>query len=335
MLTKCVNCDFNIRKTENFCPNCGLEEPTKEFSELPKYVFPLLKISESNFLRLLFTLIFTFFLLFVIADFDVSGILYLRDYILILSVLSGFGFYFFTFSLLRKWCVKKLNPKRRKNAENFSSQIKIVKKRISELDNRVTAIDKILDTINRNSSSQLQEVRKRLIPAREIVIGQMARYELQENKINLARLQNSVAPFVFGIHRLNETETENGLTAIENTKNEVEKMRQNLTNDYARDFPKAVEFEKESFLKQIEETEISCAKVREAILSRQATRALEGISPIEENLKMPNSKEISRAVETFNIETTLTDFSESFEELEREYKRLKSEDEVSRNLLNE
>lgn len=68
-------------------------------------------------------------------------------------------------------------------------------------------------------------------------------------------------------------------------------------------------------------------------MSRQAARALQDIQSIEENLKIPDAKEIVHAAESFNIEVTLTDFSESFAELESEYKRLQAEDEVGQKLL--
>ena len=212
---------------------------------------------------------------------------------------------------------------------------KTIKRRISELTKRSKQIDLVLDRIKQNDTPQLQETRKKLLSAREIVTGQYARYELQAKKIEIARLQNSVLPFLNNLHRLNEFETENGLMTIENTKHEVEKIRQNLTLFYAIEFPKAVQPEKENFLNQLEETEDSCDSLREALLSKQAARALRGISPIEENINAPSSKEIAHAVETFNIQSTLTDFSESFEELENEYRRLRAENDVGKNLLAE
>lgn len=212
---------------------------------------------------------------------------------------------------------------------------KIIKKRLSNLSRRGQQIDIILDKIKQNDTEHLQNVRKKLLSAREIVIGQYARYELQSKKIELTRLQNNVSPYLNSLHHLNEYEAANGLSEIENTKHEMEKIRHNLTSYHAIEFPKSVQMEKESFLSQIKETEESCDKLREALISQQATNALRGISPIEENIHAPSSKEIAHAVETFNIQTTLTDFSESFEELENEYRRVQAESDVSQNLLNE
>lgn len=204
----------------------------------------------------------------------------------------------------------------------------IVEKRISELSKRIRKIDDILDKINHDDSIHLQQVRQKLLSAREIVIGQFARYELQHQKINLVRLQNSVSPFLFGINRLNETEMNDGIATIENTKSEINRIRQNLTRYDAIDFPPKVLPEKEAFLTQLDETEMSCEKLREVILSRQAVLALRDISPVEETVRFPVSKELVRETDVFNIQTAITDFTESFDELENEYRRLKSEKEI-------
>ncbi|HEX8249186.1 MAG TPA: hypothetical protein VF599_13500, partial [Pyrinomonadaceae bacterium] len=132
-----------------------------------------------------------------------------------------------------------------------------------------------------------------------------------------------------------EIETENGLAAIEQTEREINHIRQNLTRYDAIDFPKRVLPEKENFLAQLAETETSCEKLREVLLSKQALHALQGIQPLEESLNLPNTNDLAHAAESFNIQTTLTDFSESFDQLEREYKRLKAEEEVSRKFSDE
>ena len=317
MLTKCVNCEFYVRQTDECCLNCGFYKPAIP-AEKP----------ESNFLRIL-VFVLPFSLIFL-ALLYLDKELVLMDYVF--SLAASFPFAFITdYTFEKRKIDKKFKNRKNGTTNNLEYKEKIIGKRISELHPRGQKIDSVLDKIKQNDTLQLQDVRQKLLSARQIVIGQIARYELQENKIKLARLQNGVSPFVNNLQRLNEPETENGLSAIEYAKYETGKMRQSLTNDYATEFPKEFEFEKQSFLKQAEETEESYDKLREALLSRQATRALEGIS----TMNLPRSEEIAHAVETFNIQTTLTDFSESFDELEREYKRLKSENEIDRNLLNE
>jgi hypothetical protein len=221
------------------------------------------------------------------------------------------------------------------NRNNLKTKKAIIKKRVSELNKRGQKIDAVLDKIKATDGDNLQEVRKKLLSAREIVMSQFARYELQRQKIELVRMQNRVSPYLFGLHRLSEPETENGLLTLENTQFEINKLRRNLTSDGAIDFPARAEPEKQAFLAQLRETEESYERLRESLLSRQAARALQDISPLEENLKLPRSKELTRESEVFNIQATLTDFSESFEELEREYRRLKAEEETEQKLLAE
>ncbi len=334
MLTKCENCEFHIHETDEFCLNCGINHPTKDI-HLPKSSQVILSTLKLLSFKIFFALLLTLIILFLITEGDFSILVSLQDYILLTSLTIGFILSFVSVPLVKIWYKTNMVSQRLKNRNNLTSIKRIIDKRLSDLSNRSYQIDIVLDRIKNTDSEQLQETRKKLLSAREIVTGQYARYELQAKKIEIARVQNNVLPFLKNLHRLTEFETENGLITIENTKDKVEKIRQNLTNFYAIEFPKAIQSERDNFLGQLTETEDSCDKLREALLSKQAARALRGISPIEENINAPSSKEIAHAVETFNIQSTLTDFSESFEELENEYLRLRAENDVGKKLSTE
>lgn len=316
MLTKCVICGFNVRKDDEYCFNCGLS--LEEY--LPVNQLKLVLIS------ILFALPSSFLIanLLLPNGFNNSKELF----ILIFCIFSLLLFILLMIPLKRIFY--KPRPKR---FECLSNKEKIIEKRVSELGKRGENIDTVLSKIKETDSQNLQEVRRKLLAAREIVVSQFARYELQKQKIELVRLQNGVSPYLFGLHRLNEFETENGLVTIENTNREINKIRTNLTRYDAIEFPQKTLPEKENFLSQLAETENSCENLREALLSKQATRVLQGISPIQEKLKLPHTNELAHTTETFNLQTTLTDFSESFEVLEREYQRLKTESEVSQKIF--
>ena len=275
---------------------------------------------------------FAVVLLLAVADWSVSTIFYLRDIYFFATLILGFTLSFTSLFLLRKWCLKKLHPKRKKKAESFLSRVKLIDNRLSDLDKRIKQVDLILARITENAGQQLNNMRPKLLEARKIASDQFARYEFQKQKIALVRLQNGVSPYLIGWSRLNEYETENGLVTIKNTKQKINKIRQYLVNTTANESFDNTLSEKRFFLAQLDETEKSFEQLREALLSRQAVRALQEISPMEENLKLSNADGIVHATETFNIQTTLTDFSESFDELEREYQRLKAE-EVGQKLL--
>lgn len=318
MLTNCAYCKFYIRQDDEFCLNCGMSAGGDDTEK-----------SRINFLI-------------------VSGLISAAAAYLIVDLLGknrlpdvpfALSFVFvFCILLIPAFIVYELFYNRKSNKKllsNLTEKQDIIEKRVNELNRRGQKIDAVLDKIKQTDSRQLQEVRVKLLSAREVVVSQFARYELQKQKIELVRLQNAVSPYLFEMARLNEIEMENGLAAIEQTAREINHIRLNLTRYDAIDFPKRTLPEKENFLSQLAETESSCEKLREALLAKQAAHALAGIHPLEETLNLPNTKDLAHAAETFNLQTALTDFSESFDQLEREYKRLKAEDEVSRKFLDE
>lgn len=322
MLIKCVNCGFYIGKNDEFCLNCGFQNPPDQsYSE---------KFDYKKFL-----------LIQAISFVIIAAIIFLISKNSDLTIPFIFGY--FLVSLLMSIAItqifsifkseKNFNKRYSANQNNLYQKEKIIEKRVANLDKREQKIIAVVDKIKENDSSNLQEVRRRLLSARKIVLCQFARYELQRQKIELVRLQNGVAPYLYGLHRLNDVDTENGLVTLDISKNDLGRMRQSLTSDAAIDFPEQALPERQNFLAQLAETEDSCEQLREALLSRQAARALQDISPLEENLKMPHSKELVHAAESFNIQTTLTDFSESFDELELEYKRIRAEEEIEHKLL--
>jgi len=325
MLTKCVNCGFYVRQTDEFCLNCGFLKPAENLEQK--------SFNYKRFAVIALPLFAITFLLMMLIDAPHGEV---RSPLIIAYLALSISLVFAILSTELKAILdknKKLEQRKSSNRDNLTTKNVIIEKRVSELNKRGQKIDVVLDKIKETDGENLQEVRQKLLSAREIVMSQFARYELQKQKIELVRLQNNVSPFLFSLHHLNELETENGLVTIENTQSEINRIRRNLTVYAPVEFPKRTLPEKENFLAQLDETEDSCEKLREALLSRQAARALQDISPIEENLKLPSTKEIIHAAESFNIQTTLTDFSESFEELEHEYKRLKAEEEMGQKLL--
>jgi hypothetical protein len=88
--------------------------------------------------------------------------------------------------------------------------------------------------------------------------------------------------------------------------------------------------ERHKFNEQITQTLESCNKLREGLLGLHAARALADIHPVAGTLPDRLDIESTHSVDTFNLQATITDFAESFEELEREYQRLKSQDEAGK-----
>ncbi|HQU82405.1 MAG TPA: hypothetical protein PKY59_04735 [Pyrinomonadaceae bacterium] len=325
MLTKCVNCQFYVRNDDEYCLNCGFLKPAITKDDV------VFNVNRAGIWFLLLTILsYPFFVLISSG----KNIVFLSISALVLAVLFGL-LSSMIFEIIFEFRTSETNYDRRKNGsqDNLQNKNKIIQNRISDLLFRLKGIDAVLEKITDNDGQNLLSVRQTLLSAREIVSSQIARYEIQNQKIELVRLQNSVLPFIFSLDDLNDFQIENGLVTAGNNKTEVGKLKQKLAIIDEDNLPVQTLNEKRHFLSQLQETENSCAKLREALLSKQAAQALKGIAPIEENLKLPSLSDAVHSAETFNLQATLTDFSESFEELEREYKRVRAESKASEKLL--
>lgn len=323
MLTKCVKCGFHVSNFESECLNCGRRISWRKKVGARLGIAPLPFFFAAFFSAIL---AFPASLFWFGQPFDAAN--YFTFAVLI---------FVFLFLLFFRLEIKKHEFENEqaggKPLSILDEKRQTIGKQLAELDARGRKIDAVLNKIKTADGENLQEVRRKLLSAREIIVSQAARYELKKQEVQLVNLQNDVSPFLFKLHRLSEHETENGVETIEAAKAEINEIRRQLNDFAAIDFPGKAAAEKQIFLSQLTETEHSCEKLREALLNKQAARALCNLSPIEENIATPETSEIAHAAETINVATSLTDFSESFDELEREYRRLRSEDERNKNLL--
>lgn len=336
MLTRCVNCSFYIQKDIKFCPNCGLKDPA---ADLPDHIHLsrfITHTSQTHISKILFGILLAFIFLFVLADFAISDIFFLRDYILAMAFFAGMLLSYFLSPLIKKIYLHNMESRIIKTKNNLIEKEKVITTRIAELKSREENIETILRRIGKDASPKLLETKEQLLSARQLIMSQFLRYELQKKKIELVRMQNSVSPFLYQNHHLTFEEVEQGLQSLDLYKDKLWRFRQEYTRHDAYDFPDKIKPLKEQFLLQISETDASFEKLRESLLAKQATFAFRDLKPARENLSgSVDTAELIRESEVFNIQISITDFSDSFEELEREYQRLKAEDEISRNLLND
>ncbi len=302
---------FYVRQNDEFCLNCGcVEMDSNVWKEYARFFRNMLIVS---------VLFFIVGFLFATGSFvNLLSLFFISSGA---GVICGLGIEHLYYVRMESKTGEIFVTRTLKFKENT------IKKRLTELSKRENNIEIVLNKIGENPSRNLQSVQQKLLSAQEIIGNQFARYQLQKSKIELVRFQNSISPYLEDIHSLNDIQTENGIVSAEQTNDKINLLRQTLD----RDFP--VTSENEDFLHQLRETSKSCEELREVLLSKQALRALQGVQPTEDIQLNSSTKEISHATETFNIQTTLTDFSQSFEELEREYERLKAENEIGQESL--
>jgi hypothetical protein len=312
MLSKCVQCGFNIRQNEEFCLNCG------EFNYSNKTFWQINTVPKIGSMIVL--LVSFFSISFFSNNFDFISFL-------MLSITLGF----IAFLVISIFYDIKRNIFK-ENTAYFTLQFKekTITKRIAELTKRKIEIDSVLSKINESSSRNLMEIRQKLLSATEIIDSQFLRYGIQKYKIGLVRLQNKISPYLENIYTLNSAQTEDGINESELVIKEITELKQNISSN----FQDTINLEHQNLLNQFDETSESCEKLREVLLSKKAFKALQGIQPIDDVETNYRTKELSEKTEIFNLKTTLTDFSESFDQLETEYKRLLADNEVSQKLLN-
>ncbi len=317
MLSKCVQCGFYVRQNDEFCPNCGLVSVLDDPTFWEK--------NESTFLFIgLLTIVISVFFSLVNQHW--------RDDIIAIIVISFFLSVFITLFFNVDYKSKKESENEDRFFRRSLNHKEItIEKRIEELISRKNKISSVLYQIGSEPSENLQPVQRKLNSAKEILETQSARYKLQKEKINLVRLQNRVSPYLLYLDSLDELQTEEGIFISDNILREVDELHESLSDS----FPKKVEIERADFLKNLDETSQSCEKLWEALLSKQALFALKDVQPTNEIGTILHAEELAHATETFNLQAKLTDFSESFDELEDEYKRLTADDEITQKFLTE
>lgn len=326
MLTKCLNCGFWVKSDDAFCLNCGIVEPVKDHFAVSTLAKLLNRLLRSPVLNLIFSAIVTFFFFDWVIGFA-TNFARLQTLIQVITFILWLASASALFLFLRKLQLTRRPKALIKIKENLTSRSDLTDRRLFELQRRLSGIDAVLEKIGNEEPGQLQGARSKLLSAREIVMVQISRYRLQESKIVLVRLQNDLQPYLFGLNDLGDFQTEKGLATIENVKSRINRISRDLGQNETGEH---LSNERNKFNQQLAQTVGSCDKLRDGLLSLHAAQVIADIRPIDKNLPDRIDVESDHSVETFNLHATLTDFTESFEELEREYQRLKSENDTAK-----
>jgi hypothetical protein len=200
-----------------------------------------------------------------------------------------------------------------------------IRERLMQIETRQRQIEKVLSRVRQSSEPQWAAVREKLESALLTLIRQQARYALKLQEIEIVRLQNRLAPFLSDLESLNYEENEYRLTMLENVFITGQAIRSKL-NQLT---PSSPPVEARGLLQRVDETLASCKKLRDALVGRQATLTLKGVTPLTDSLQpIPAPDTALRKLEAFNIQVAISDLSSSFDELEAEYLRIQGEQEL-------
>lgn len=314
MLTSCVHCKFYVRDTDDFCFNCGVEKPTVPLPRTSAWTKLARRLMRSSVFQLVLSFSITTALIILTFGDSIQSPWQLSGWFWFAAYATWFTIFVVLYLASRR-ISRRPRRERRKTKQNLTSREKIIVQRLSELDSRRQHLNVLY---HRTNEAGLNDIDGKLLTAREIVDSQRRLYRLHLRKIELVRVQNLVAPYLEQFAVLNEFSAENAIVEIDNANRQIEKMESDNVSDGA---------ESSEFAAKLVETKASMTKLRDSLLRAQATRALSGIKNV---LPPETDQSIERASELFNIQTSLTDFSDSFEELERNYEVMLAGEDLER-----
>lgn len=341
VITKCVNCEFNIRADAEFCPNCGLTLPAEPFEYSDEGLnFAILFLTYAVFI-----LVFTPFV-FLTISVDSNDKFQDRVYYsaLIAAALSIFPGY----SLSGIITMKRFRKEKKRRLGEKTACLIYKEQKISdvifELSERDVLLFKQSPRVFADSYEDFEEMGEDVLPFHELNETEKIIYDTQkivnqqiylcyllENKIEIARLENSILPYIAAQQNLNEKEIEEGMREIEAVLETLGEMRLTLEEDDESELPE-ITAEREKIQKCVEHSKRFCERKREELSSRQTSPAIQYPNEFTQNFPAIAANEKMRTLEIYDETPILPAF---FDELESEYWRLHDEINMRENILSE
>ncbi len=330
MLAKCVQCGFNVIQNEKFCFNCGLEKPARHLIKITPRKFLIYKFLFFVGSFVAFLLFFSILTFFIIRESDFS---YLWTQALILSTIWGFFLSFPATHFTFLWFAKLEKQRLIKNQDNLHLRKRIIRERLAELESRNKKINLIISQNTTVSDLQNDLFKANLLETQEVIKNQTTRYNSLLKRIELIRLQNKATPAFENLTQLSFYEVEELLQTIEGSQYFLKKLKSEIekTDETAAKYVLSGE---EYLIEETEKTAASLREIRKTLIVEKTVRALQQLQSMDDESKNDEIDEsLTHKIEAFNMQATLTDFSEAFDKLETEYQSLKMENEISRELF--
>ena len=308
MLAECFNCGFYVNENEKFCPDCGVSDPnlpltlSSDNSDQPLTL-------KSTVIIVIAIIIGIALLRLVVGSGNFSSELFgLTALILLIIVVL----LIFVVPFITRRAAKREKQQRFDSAEtatNFRFIQDTILLRNHELKEKLREFRSLAKRGKRLSGNVKKS--KALLKTVEIQ-SLIARYDLLNNKIDFARLQNNLLPIIEQQNDLkSKADYSENLAEI---LSEIELIILSLTDEYAAKIPEQFENERRDFLAQVTETQKLCETLSES---------KNEVQTFHNNFEIPSSNDLTYQTENLDAQLTLRNFTASFNELEQAYERLK------------
>lgn len=324
MLTKCVNCEFNVELNARFCLNCGTEDPSKDslFSE------------KRDFPRDLMVLIVVICVVLagairIIADesnYPEISFSYLAPALfigLVIGILAAI-----TLAPVINVKVTKKNKRERKTekaGKTLCGKEDEIYEKIHSFTEDNIYLESLSKELGADSSEEFYTAEEENVLAKlELVECEITLCHLQLEEIKLLRRENKIAPYLKNLNFLTLDEIDDALPIVAQEIDEEEAEDSQTfeieidTEDGDRIHARINEAD-EIVNRQYSELQKSCENLYEALKRRKI--ALENKKTPMQELAL-SAKSAPADSEDFKIDSILTDFSVYFDRLAAEHRKL-------------
>ena len=312
---RCCACDFWVTSSDSRCPNCGIQEPRSERSEAVAMETPMTDGTRAAFGG---------FIGAVIGGFLMDGGMGVAVGVAVgvsLGVLLGAD---------REWSSPEIPGFTRRAVRSLRQDEETIQQRLSDIGARekrlAEARQKVILEIGADSGQdRWKRVTAALDSAEAILIHQRERYHAGLWEIALVRWQNTLEPLASDWESLTHETCNHRLRLLEAARDRGESFLKDWDGVDLADLPEA-----SRSVTRLREALDTCAKLREALIVQQAALAVKGIAPMDDAFQAslaPN--EALKSLDLFNARASIGEFSSAFGELEAEYSRLRSEEELA------
>lgn len=315
---RCCACDFWVTTSDHRCPNCGIQEPRVDRADTLTMETPMTDGTRAAFGGFIGAIIGGFLM-------DGMGVAVGVAVGVSLGVLLGAD---------REWTTPDLANLGRRATRSLRQDEETIQQRLSDISAREKRLAEARQKVEAqaraegeefNTQERWRKVRAALDSAATILARQRERYHAKLWEIALVRWQNTLEPLAADWEALTHETVNHRLRLLEQARDRGQTYLNEWEGVDLTDIPEAARC-----VERLRQALATCDQLREALIVQQAALAVKGIAPMDEALQptlVPS--EGLKNLDIFNARAAIGEFSSAFGELEAEYSRLRSEEELA------
>jgi hypothetical protein len=315
---RCCACDFWVTASEKRCPNCGIQDPRVERTETLTMETPMTDGTRAAFGGFIGAVIGGFLM-------DGMGVAVGVAVGVSLGVLLGAD---------REWgpgevAALATTGRANRHLHSLRHDEETIQQRLSDIAAREKKLSEARQKVEMERGNMSEERWRKVCEALDSATGilsrQRERYHAKLWEIALVRWQNTLEPLAADWERLTHEECNHRLRQLEAARDRGEAYQREWEGVDLSELP-----EGQRCVERLKGALASCDKLREALIVQQAALAVKGIAPMDETLHPSLAPaDTLKNLDLFNARAAIGEFSSAFGELEAEYARLRSEEELA------